>query len=242
MMELSNLEAVLGVFAKLISTKAYDHEGFKLLTTVVEKFAVASVQLYIPKVFGLCFQRLKDPRLKTLKFMRSMLYFTCVLVGKYGGTFAIQQVDGIQPRCWEMLMNRLLSDVDAIVDNVERKGVIIGLTKLLTETPEMHSTYANLWSLMISSLVKFIEMESEGGEDVENQLDDLEKKGYQVAFVKLSFGGSINYDPFTQIQNPKKYLVEQLTNVEKQMPGELAKKIPAESMAHIQKYMQSGGQ
>lgn len=235
----SSLEGVLGIFHKLISTKAYDHEGFNIVATLVEVVQVETIAKFMPHIFQLCFTRLA--KAKTLKFMRSMLHFVGVLVGRYGGSFVIGQVDGVQAGAWNMLMNRLLTDVDAIVDDVERKTVCIGLTKLLTETPEMHAQYAALWPLMIQCLVRFIELDSDGGEDEENQLAELEKKGYQAAFVKLAFGGKKEHDPFKTIGNAQGYLATQLSGLEAQQPGSIAQRIPPAEMAFIQKYMQTAG-
>lgn len=231
-----HLDTLLGIFHKLIGTKAWDHEGFNLITSLIDVLPVDVVSKYIMQVFQLCFTRLS--KAKTLKFMRSMLHFVCVMVGKYGGSYVISQVDQLQAGAWQMLMNRLLGDVDAIVNYLERKSTCIGLTKLLTETPEMHTQYSALWPLVINALVRFIELESDGGEDEESQLAELEKKGYQAAFVKLAFSGTQKHDPFGQIKSAKGYLVSQLTALEQQHPGQLQQRIPAEVMQHIQKYMQ----
>ena len=96
-------------------------------------------------------------------------------------------------------MNRLLADVDSIPGETESKVVAVGLTKLLTETPEMLSDYVSLWGPAMTSLVKLFECDAEGEDDEENHLVDLESKGYQAAFAKLAFSGKADHDPFAGV-------------------------------------------
>ena len=105
-----------------------------------------------------------------------------------------------------MLMTRLTSEVDSLPGIVERKIVSIGLTKLLTETQEMHSTYVDLWPAVVSCLVKIFEVRATNEGDEENQLADLESKGYQAAFAKLAYSARQDHDPFADIANPQQYV------------------------------------
>jgi len=103
-------------------------------------------------------------------------------------------------------MTRLTSEVDSLPGIVERKIVSIGLTKLLTETQEMHSTYVDLWPAVVSCLVKIFEVRATNEGDEENQLADLESKGYQAAFAKLAYSARQDHDPFADIANPQQYV------------------------------------
>ena len=52
-----HLAAVLGVFQKLIASKAHDHEGFFILNTLVEYLSPASYEQYLPTIWQLLFTR-----------------------------------------------------------------------------------------------------------------------------------------------------------------------------------------
>lgn len=105
-------------------------------------------------------------RNKTTKFMRGMLEFVCLLIGKFGGSGVIKVVDTIQSNLFSLMCKRFLSEVETVPDDVPRKTVIIGLTKLLTETPEMHTQYAELWPLTISAVYRYAFEGEDGGDDV----------------------------------------------------------------------------
>jgi hypothetical protein len=52
-----HLVPLLGVFQKLISSKAHDHEGFDILNAIVENLPISSYESYLPDVFKLLFSR-----------------------------------------------------------------------------------------------------------------------------------------------------------------------------------------
>lgn len=54
-----HLLAVLGVFQKLIASKAHDHEGFAILDTLIMSLPLASYEAYMGTVWGLLFRRLQ---------------------------------------------------------------------------------------------------------------------------------------------------------------------------------------
>lgn len=47
------LQGVLGVFQKLISSKAHDHEGFFILNSLLEYLPMDLYQQYLPTVWPL---------------------------------------------------------------------------------------------------------------------------------------------------------------------------------------------
>lgn len=85
------LEGLLGIFLKLISSRATDLEGFNLLESVVEILPVEGLNQYISSIWTACFMRLTKS--KTAKFMRGLMGFFCLLVGKNGGDYVINTVE-----------------------------------------------------------------------------------------------------------------------------------------------------
>ena len=57
-----HLPAVLGVFQKLIASKANDQYGFALLTSIVETLPLEAYQQYLGTLWGLLFSRLQVRR------------------------------------------------------------------------------------------------------------------------------------------------------------------------------------
>ena len=59
---------LLGVFQKLIASRANDHEGFYLLSSMIQYIPWQSLEAQMSQVFILLFQRLKGS--KTTKFVK----------------------------------------------------------------------------------------------------------------------------------------------------------------------------
>ena len=108
----NKIEALLGVFQKLIASKTNDHEGFYLLQTMIQSLPKASLANYVRNIFGLMFQRLTSS--KTTKFVKSFLVFTSLFAIHYGGTALQETVDGIQAGIFGMVCKRLQEDVQKV--------------------------------------------------------------------------------------------------------------------------------
>ena len=55
-MATNKIEALLGVFQKLIASKTNDHEGFYLLQTMIQSLPKEALANYMRSIFGLLFQ------------------------------------------------------------------------------------------------------------------------------------------------------------------------------------------
>lgn len=77
----------LGVFQKLLASKAQDHEGFFLLEALVEHLAPSAFEPHLVTVWTLLFQRLQSSR--TPKYTRSFVLFFCRFVLKMGPKYTL---------------------------------------------------------------------------------------------------------------------------------------------------------
>ena len=57
-----HLAAVLGVFQKLLSSKAHDHEGFYIVNAIVESLPLPAYAQFLPSIWTLMFQRLSSSK------------------------------------------------------------------------------------------------------------------------------------------------------------------------------------
>ena len=62
---------LLGVFQKLIASRANDHEGFYLLSSIVEYFPWSAMENNYKQIYMLLFQRLQTS--KTTKFVKGKM-------------------------------------------------------------------------------------------------------------------------------------------------------------------------
>lgn len=87
----NHLLAVLGVFQRLISSKAHDHEGFFVLNTIVENLPPAVWTPHMGTIWGLLLTRLQTSR--TPKYSRSFAVFFSLLIAKHGVPMVVESLN-----------------------------------------------------------------------------------------------------------------------------------------------------
>ena len=217
------LSSLLGVFQKLIASKSNDHEGFYLLGSLVENLDTSLLAPQLKDIFILLFQRLQSS--KTTKYVKGLLVFFSLFAGKYGGPCLVETVDSIQPKIFQMVVERLyLNDVQKVTGQTERKICAIGITKILTETPAMLTDpYVSLWVPLLQALISLFELpEDDSLPDDEHFIEIEDTPGYQTAFSQLFFAGTKDHDPFSgMVPNAKAHLAQSLHKLSSEHPGRL---------------------
>ena len=239
------LTALLGVFQKLIASRSNDHEGFYLLGSLIQHLSISRLSPHFKDIFILLFQRLQNS--KTIKYVRGLLVFLCLFAGKLGGSVLVQTVDAIQPKLYVMLIEKvMIPDVQKVSGQTECKICAVGITKLLTETPEMLvDPYVTLWAPLLEALIKLFECPQDDNlPDEEHFIEIEDTPGYQTAYSQLMMAGIKDHDPFSSVpSNTKAHLVDSLQKLSSQHPGKLSPMITSgltsEAAAFLQSYLQS---
>uniref|UniRef100_A0A3B4ZRJ2 Exportin-2 n=1 Tax=Stegastes partitus TaxID=144197 RepID=A0A3B4ZRJ2_9TELE len=239
------IPGLLGVFQKLIASKANDHQGFYLLNSIIEHMPPESITQYRKQIFILLFQRLQSS--KTTKFIKSFLVFINLYCVKYGA-IALQEIfDSIQPKMFGMVLEKIvIPEVQKVSGPVEKKICAVGITKVLTECPAMMDTeYTKLWTPLLQALIGFFELpEDDSIPDDEHFIDIEDTPGYQTAFSQLAFAGKKEHDPIGDIVgNPKILLAQSLHKLSTACPGRvpsmLSTSLNAEALQFLQGYLQA---
>lgn len=235
------LSALLGVFQKLIASKMNDHEGFYLLGSLVEHLEPALLSPHTKDIFIILFQRLQSS--KTTKYVKSLLVFLSLFAGKYGGSSLLQTVESIQPKLFLMVIQSLyIPDVQKVSGQTERRICAIGITKILTETPEMLAEpFVAQWSALLQALISLFELpEDDSIPDDEHFIEIDDTPGYQTAFSQLIFAGIRDHDPFSKLfPNPKAHLAQSLHKLSSQHPGRLQGMIQSGMSGNATQVLQS---
>ncbi|XP_003386477.1 PREDICTED: exportin-2-like [Amphimedon queenslandica] len=239
----NRLTNLLGVFQKLIASKSNDHEGFYILGTMIEHIDMSVLRPQMKDVFTLLFRRLQSS--KTTKYVKSLVVFVCLYAGKHGGSELLQLVDSIQPKLFAMLLEKvIIADVQKVSGSTERKICAIGITKILTETPEMLSDmYMGLWLPLLQALISLFELPEEGTPEDETFIEIEETPGYQATYSQLIMAGSKDYDPFQSlVPNAKLLLAQSLHRLSSEHPGRFSNMITTgltdEATLFLQQYLQ----
>uniref|UniRef100_A0A8D3DNW8 Exportin-2 n=1 Tax=Scophthalmus maximus TaxID=52904 RepID=A0A8D3DNW8_SCOMX len=239
------IPGLLGVFQKLIASKANDHQGFYLLNSIIEHMPPESIIQYRKQIFILLFQRLQSS--KTTKFIKSFLVFINLYSVRYGA-IALQEIfDSIQPKMFGMVLEKIVvPEVQKVSGAVEKKICAVGITKVLTECPAMMDTeYTKIWTPLLQALIGLFELpEDDSIPDDEHFIDIEDTPGYQTAFSQLAFAGKKEHDPIGDaVGNPKILLAQSLHKLSTACPGRvpsmLSTSLNAEALQYLQGYLQA---
>lgn len=241
--EAEKLNGLLGIFQKLIASKTHDHEGFYILNSIIECMPQSLVSQYTRQIFILLFQRLQSS--KTTKYIKSLLIFFSLYAIKYGATTLIETIDGIQPKMFSMVVERLfLVDLQKVSGHMERRICAVGVTKILTEAPTMlQGEYEVLWPRLLQALIGLFELpEDDSIPDDEHFIEIEDTPGYQTAYSQLAFAGKKDHDPLgADIPDPKLNLAKHLGKLATGHPGRLPTMIAGldeQAKTYLQHYVQ----
>ena len=228
------LEPVLGVFQKLISSKANDNYGFDLIETLYRYIPSTALANYNQQIFVLLLTRLNNSRTEkyTLRFCVFTYYLSAL--EQTGPNFVIDIMQAIQPGMFSQIMNSLvMPNTQKILMPGDTKTTAIGLTNYLKSSLVNDPT---LWSAMLTTQLKFLELpaqDSKGDGDLLNI--DLED-GFQASFSSLRMAGRTSTDPWQSIADPKQYFVDTLKQGQSSGFGPLLSSLPGDVQSVLRNY------
>ncbi|XP_052743189.1 exportin-2 [Bicyclus anynana] len=227
------LNAMLGVFQKLIASKTNDHEGFYLIQTILFKFGESVMQPYTKQIITLLFQRLSSS--KTTKYIRGLIAFLGFFAAHYGADALVDIVDSVQANMFAMYVERVLvPDVQKVSGALERKAAAVGCVRLLCHSAHFRDgALARLWTPVLQALIALFELpadESTLPEDHFIEVDDT--PGYQPQYAQLACARGSASDPLAGVEDPKRYLVESLASMSRAHPGVLPPRVAALDEPH----------
>lgn len=242
---MQKLNAILGVFQKMIASKANDHEGFFLLQNLIQFYPITEIQSNIRQIYALLFQRLSSS--KTAKYVRGFIGSMAFYSAKVGATQLVELIDNIQAQMFGMVIERILcADLTRVTGDIDKKIVAMGVTKILCECPSMLTPpYRNYWPGLLQALITSFEMPPdettlEGDEfiEIENVV------GYQAAYSQLNYAKLKVLDPIPEVLDGRKFLAENLAKLSQQRPGDISTLIaalPPDHQQALQKYCAQSG-
>ncbi|XP_024946747.1 exportin-2 isoform X2 [Cephus cinctus] len=237
------LSGLLGVFQKLIASKANDHEGFLLIQCIIEHFPPNILEQYIKQVFVLLFQRLSSS--KTTKYVKGLIVFFAYYIIRYGSSSLVTIIDQIQSQMFGMVVERvLIADLQKVSGVIERKVTAVGISNLLVECPAMLETPYNVYyPRLLATLIEFFELPQDETSLPEDQLfpEVEDAPGYQAAYSQLVFARNPKTDPLQAIGDVRLHLAQGLGKLSPgQLPGLLGQ-IPEPNANHLRNYLQTAG-
>jgi exportin-2 (importin alpha re-exporter) len=219
--EQGQLVGILGVFQKLISSKANECSAFELLSAITMYVTHEAVNSYLNTIFQILLMRLKHA--KTVRYVRLITNFFALLAGKYGAQVFFDSTNQIQPGLAlnllvQVWVPRLQTDPPLRLD---AKTQVVGLTRLLCDTPALLSD-ANgkqIWAQALAAVVTMVTSPSWSvlaGDDDDQEVEEI---GYDATYSGLIFARKALDDPFAAIPDPIATFVQSLHSLSTSQPG-----------------------
>lgn len=198
------LNGMLGVFQKLISSKASEISAFDLLGAITQFVAPESLDPLLRNIFQILFMRLQQG--KTPRYVRLVTDYLAQFIGQYGSDKTVAVVNSIQPGLLTMILTqvwlpRLASDPPV---RMAAKIQIVGLTKIICDTPSLlnDATGQQIWTQALVSAVKILTSEeSYLGSSTDKSSDQDVEIGYDPTMSRLVFASRPPLDPFSNVTN-----------------------------------------
>ncbi|GMM54242.1 importin-alpha export receptor [Maudiozyma humilis] len=195
-----DLVPVLGVFQRLIASKAYEVHGFDLLEAIILHIDMTRLQPYLKQIAVLLLQRLQNS--KTERYVKKLVVFFSLVSLKLGGDFTVQFVDTVQDGIFPQIWNSfILPTLPTLGNLLDRKIALLGVTKIITESAMFSNKYPQLMAPTFDSVIKTVT-----SEDVANfksdfvDFDNMEEIAtFGSSFSKLNVVGEKPSDPLPEI-------------------------------------------
>ncbi|CAB3368472.1 Hypothetical predicted protein [Cloeon dipterum] len=241
---LDQLPPLLGIFQKLIASKANDHEGFYLVQTIFEHFPQSALEKYIKQIFIILFQRLSSS--KTTKFIKNLIVFLCLFSIKYGAAKTVELVDSLQHQMFGMVLERIIiPDLQKVSGTMEKKIAASGVIALLCNCPPLfEGSYSQFWAPTLEALLKLFELPEDDSLLPDDHFIDVEDTpGYQAAYSRLAFAGDRVQSNIADIDNPQLHLATCLYKLTAAYPGRfgpiISQGLQADAQMVLNRYLQS---
>ncbi|KAL7539729.1 hypothetical protein ACHAXR_009544 [Thalassiosira sp. AJA248-18] len=219
-----HLLGILGVFQKLVSSKANELHAFDLLRGIAMYMPQEAFMPRMKDILQILMMKLQQS--KTPKYVGLLTHFFALFVGKFGSQAYLDQLNQLQPGLGLMLLvqvwvPRLQAASPA---RLEAKTQMIGLTKLLCETPALlaDTNGQQIWSQLLACAVKIVcSPESHLTSLSVQDNDDDAEIGYDATFSVLHFATRPARDPFPDVQDAGALLVQSVGKLCASRPGQI---------------------
>ncbi|KAF7717661.1 Importin alpha re-exporter [Penicillium ucsense] len=187
--EHGQVEPILGIFQKLLSTKTNEGYGFDLLEAVVATFPPTVMEPYFVQIMQIILQRLQNSKTENLsiRFVRFYHFVTAHDEKGYSPDTIQQICEKIQADLFKgVYLGLVLADTQKLARPLDRKTAVISLTKTLANSEAFATKYIKGWSFTCNTLLKLLEMPPEVGHKDDIIEIDAEEMSFGVGFTPLN--------------------------------------------------------
>uniref|UniRef100_A0A183CBE9 Cse1 domain-containing protein n=1 Tax=Globodera pallida TaxID=36090 RepID=A0A183CBE9_GLOPA len=207
-------DQVLGIFQRLIGSKAYDQHGFRLANTFISHLDSSGYERPLTSNVILLTMLNRMQQNKTSKYTRQFTLFILRYAACKGGTALANSLETIQAGIYGMVLDKiLLTEMHAMPQTTtyeEKRIVTIGAAKLITDTTTfLGQRYAQIVELVVNVLEAFEHKTPTAVDAVPEKEEPAEvnELEYSDPYCKLSYAQ--HPEPFApEIGNIKKHFAQ----------------------------------
>ncbi|KAF4998055.1 hypothetical protein FGRMN_3418 [Fusarium graminum] len=221
----NQLEPVLGIFQKLLSTKKSDVLAFDILDSIVKTFEPAVIEPYFVTILRLIYTKLQGTPADSFKFRFVRFYHlvSARLEVGYGADYYIKQSNQVDAGVFtQVYPGFVLAETEKLARPVDRKVAVVSLTKTLCDSQSFSQQFQKGWAnscrKLLSLLVNPPTVGSGAGDDVvaEADVDDI---GFGMSFTALNTCKVSARDDFPEILDVTKWVKEYMASANQRHGG-----------------------
>ncbi|KAK5165310.1 hypothetical protein LTR04_001408 [Oleoguttula sp. CCFEE 6159] len=244
----NQLEPILGIFQKLVSSKVNETHGFDLLESVITSFPPAALQSYFVPMLQIMLTRLSNSKTEnfSLRFVRFYHLVSARADKGLGADLFISAMDQVQNNVFtQVYLGIILPDTQKLTRPFDRKTAVVSLTKTLTDSAAFVDRYGKKgWALTCEALLKLL-INPPVPPAVDDVIpdQDVDDSAFGVGFTQLSTCKKPPRDPYPEISDVKSwvgtYLKEADARHGQRISGFIQERLSPEARGTLVAYMQS---
>lgn len=193
----NHVQSILGVFQKLLASKTSEVYAFKLINEIFSNNSCETLQQYIPTIFSLLVQRMREqftPTSPNPKYCKYFFHTICLFSSLYGGRVLYDVFESSMPGTLKSIILVVWSaNIQACcsLESFEIKQLIVGATKFILESPISQNPES--WIAVFMFILQFISSESGGSSNnqveysFKEEEEDAESRQFDSAYSKLAY-------------------------------------------------------
>lgn len=224
----NQIEPILVIFQKLISSKANESLGFDLLEAICGNIPVAALQKYFTTIVQLLMTRLSGSKTEnfTIRFVRFYHFFSARDYKGLGPDLFIQITNQISDNVFTPLYTQIiLPDTQKLSRPFDRKTAVVSLTHTLADSQAFVDRYGKKgWGFTCEALLKLLINPPlpQSVDDLMIEDRDVEDVGFGVGFTALNTCKPVPKDPFPEVQDVKQWVGLYLREADQKTGGRIA--------------------
>ncbi|KAL8828047.1 MAG: hypothetical protein Q9191_002818 [Dirinaria sp. TL-2023a] len=228
------LEQLLAIFQRLVSTKINEIQGFELLECIIANIPVGILATYFQNILQLLLTRLQNS--KTEVFTQRFVHFYHFVSARadhgLGADFFISASEQLQEGIFvQLYLTIILPTTENFPRPSDRKAAVISFTRTLISSNAFAQRYKKGWALTVQALLKLLANPPLPPAVVDIIVEqDVDDMSFGVGFTQLTTIKKPVVDPWPEITDVKAWVSQELRKNARQM-AEYAQERPLDDQA-----------